>query len=351
MSTAHLPNGAPRAARSNALRVVDDGPPMVAREREYLAGDVVAGKYLLRGALGEGGMGAVWLAKNLALDIDVALKLIRREVATPQASARLLQEARAAARLDHPSIVRVFDFGETERGDPFIVMEVLHGQSMGDRLAQRGRVPAVEAIQMLLPVANALTVAHRCGVVHRDLKPDNIFLASDAGGNVVPKLVDFGIAKLRRDDASRNLTLAGTVLGSPDYMSPEQSRGQSDIDERSDIYTFCVLVYEAVTGRRPFEGHNYNALLSSIINDPPTPITAFAAGDAPLWSILERGMAKAREERFATMLELADALSLWVLAGASRSRRLPRPPRRPGTRAHRLPATSRRSTTPTQSHG
>src|SRR5262249_7007231 len=162
-------------------------------------GDVIVEKYELLRVLGEGGMGAVWLAKNLTLEVEVALKLIRREVATLEASERLLQEARAAARLGHPSIVRVFDFGVTELDDPFIVMELLRGESLATFIDRRGRIPATESVQLLLPVASALCAAHAKGIVHRDLKPDNIILTTDDSGATIPKVVDFGIAKLRKE--------------------------------------------------------------------------------------------------------------------------------------------------------
>ena len=164
----------------------------------YREGDVVAGKYQLGRHLGEGGMGDVWLAHNETLDIDVALKLIRGELATAEMAERLLHEARAAARLGHPAIVRVNDFGKTDRGDPFIVMELLQGEDLGAALSSRGRLNAVTAVRTLLPIAHALMVAHNKGIVHRDLKPENVFLAKSDDGKLQPKLVDFGVAKLER---------------------------------------------------------------------------------------------------------------------------------------------------------
>src|SRR5580692_6500343 len=167
-------------------------PPPRGSGHHYLAGDIIAQKYRLTRVLGEGGMGAVWLARNLKLDVDVAIKLIRRELATAEASRRLLQEARAAARIGHRSIVRVFDFGETELDDPFIVMEVLSGESLRSLLERKGRrLPATNAVRTLLPIASALCDAHAAGIVHRDLKPENIMLVPDTSGGVVPKLVDF----------------------------------------------------------------------------------------------------------------------------------------------------------------
>jgi serine/threonine-protein kinase len=275
------------------------------------AGDVVGGKYELVRVLGQGGMGAVWLAKNRALDADVAVKLIRREKATPAASARLLKEAQLAARLSHPSIVRIFDFGTTEDGDPYIVMELLRGESLADLVERKGRLPPVRAVQVILPVVAGLMAAHAKGVVHRDLKPDNIFLA-EAPSGMTPKLVDFGIAKLSDDPIGGSLTQTGAVLGSPDYMSPEQARGRSRIDERTDVWGLAVVLYECVTGLAPFQGYNYNALLSAIIEDAPTSFAELGVRDAGLWAIVERGLQKKPEQRYQSARELGRALVEWL---------------------------------------
>jgi serine/threonine-protein kinase len=278
---------------------------------EYREGEQIAEKYRLVRVIGAGGMGAVWLAENLTLDVQVAIKLMRRDVASPEMHARLLLEARSAARLGHPSIVRVFDFGETQHGDPYIVMEVLEGESLGHVLTVKGRLPATSAVRTLLPVASALATAHQKGIVHRDLKPDNILLVRGHGGAIVPKLVDFGIAKFRRDEEPEGITRAGMMVGSPEYMSPEQARGRSDIDERADVWGLAVVLYECITGVRPFEAPNVNALMVSIAEDPPIPCTDFCAGDAELWAILERALAKRTADRWPTMRELGAALTDW----------------------------------------
>jgi len=278
----------------------------------YLAGDIIAGKYQLSSVLGTGGMGAVWLAKNLALDIDVAVKLIRRDFATAEASQRLLQEARAAARIGHPSIVRVFDFGTTEQKDPFIVMEVLHGESLAETIARKRRLTTAAAVRTLLPVASALAAAHGKGIVHRDLKPDNVLLVTDDRGVVVPKVVDFGIAKLHHEEAVRTTTQAGVILGSPHYMSPEQACGRSDVDHRTDVWAFCVMLYEAVTGVKPFDGGNYNALMSSILLRDPPPWSELGVDDELLWSIVQKGLEKEPDDRFPSMRVLGAALAEWA---------------------------------------
>jgi eukaryotic-like serine/threonine-protein kinase len=288
--------------------------PFVPR-KEYAPGDVVGGKYRLLKLLGEGGMGSVWVAENMALKANIALKLIRADVAESSANERFLSEARLAARLQHAAIVRVFDFGTTEHDEPFIVMELLEGETLGQRLSRLGSLDPTELCQTLLPIIDALHSAHGHGVIHRDLKPDNVFIAKTDGGNVQPKLLDFGIAKLRGEGSnftSTKLTQAGTLIGSPDYMSPEQARGELDLDPRSDVWALCVLAYECLVGKPPFHGDNYNALLWAIIHDEPVPITVFQAGDSELWRILKTGFAKDRNQRWESARRLGEAIAAWL---------------------------------------
>ena len=299
---------APPSSREPAPPLTDEPAPAAAI---YVPGDVIDGKYRLTRIIGRGGMGAVWLAHNLPLDMDVAVKLIRRDRTAPEAAGRLLQEARAAARLKHPSIVRVFDFGESEQGDPFIVMELLNGESFGAILRRKKRLSPAIAVQTLLPVASALASAHGKGIVHRDLKPDNVLLITDESGALVPKVVDFGIAKLLSNDPDRPFTLAGEVLGSPDYMSPEQARGADNVGEATDIWAFSVVLYESVAGRRPFEGPNYNSLIAAILTNDPPPIAGL--GDPALWAILARGLTKNIALRWGSMRELGAALAQWAV--------------------------------------
>jgi len=294
-------------------RVTDSSmPPMVSR-KEYGPGDVIGEKYRLVQLLGEGGMGSVWVAENVALKANFALKLIRADIAESSANERFLSEARLAARLQHVAIVRVFDFGKTENEEAYIVMELLEGETLGQRLSRLGSIDPVELCQMLLPIVDALHSAHGHGVIHRDLKPDNVFITKTDGG-VQPKLLDFGIAKLRGESAfvTTKLTQAGTLIGSPDYMSPEQARGETDLDPRSDVWALCVLAYECLVGKPPFHGDNYNALLWAIIHDEPVPITVFQAGDAELWRILKTGFAKDRNARWASAKKLGEAIALWL---------------------------------------
>jgi serine/threonine-protein kinase len=259
-------------------------------------------------------MGSVWVAENMALKANVALKLIRADVAEASANERFLSEARLAARLQHAAIVRVFDFGKTEQDEPYIVMELLEGETLGQRLGRLGAIDPMDLCQTLLPIIDALHSAHGHGVIHRDLKPDNVFVAKADGGGIQPKLLDFGIAKLRGESAfhTTKLTQAGTLIGSPDYMSPEQARGETDLDPRSDVWALCVLIYECLVGKPPFHGDNYNALLWAIIHDEPVPITVFQAGDTELWRILKRGFAKDRNARWESARKLGEALAAWL---------------------------------------
>jgi serine/threonine-protein kinase len=279
----------------------------------YSEGSVVAQKYRLVRVLGEGGMGAVWVAQNLTLGVQVALKLIRAEIEgkVDGLSERLLTEARAAAAIGHPAIIQVFDFGVTEHREPFIAMELLHGESLSQVLKKRGRVAAGRAVRTLLPVIEALVIAHQRGIVHRDLKPDNIFLAQQAN-RVQPKVLDFGIAKLSQG-FSANLTCEGTVLGSPAYMSPEQARGESDVDFRTDMWALCVVLYEMITGVHPFTGANWHGLMWSIMEGKPKTLADHQIQEPALWAILQRGLSKEREQRYGSLFELGQQLALWLI--------------------------------------
>lgn len=283
----------------------------VPEDSPYLAGEVVGDRYRLVREIGRGGMGVVWVAHSLVLGVDVALKLIRASASSSALSSRMAREAHAAARLGHPALVRVFDFGWTRHSDPYLVMELVQGETLAALIKREARMPAIRAVQTLLPIADGLRLAHDKGIVHRDIKPDNVFLAADTFGRRQPKLLDFGIAKVDKQIDGR-LTQVGAVLGSPDYMSPEQALGLDDIDERTDIWSLSVVLYEAITGQVPFLKPNYNALMHAIINEGPTPSTECGAGDKALWHIIERGLQKQREDRFQSVTELGEALALWL---------------------------------------
>jgi serine/threonine protein kinase len=274
---------------------------------------VIAQKYRLDTLLGEGGMGTVWRAFNLQLEAPVAIKLLRSDLDSAELGERLRIEARAAAKLVHPNIVRVFDVGEAETGEPFIVMELLDGESLRE-IIDRAPLPPVSAVQLLLPVAEALSLAHSRGVVHRDIKPDNVFIAN-VGETLQPKLLDFGIAKVTSSTAARgaSVTSTGTVLGSPDYMSPEQALGRTDIDHRSDVWSFCIVLYEALTGRTPFAvGDTPQVVLRAVVQDPVLPLAEAIGLEPGLSAIIERGLSKDRDGRQQSMFELGQELATWL---------------------------------------
>jgi serine/threonine-protein kinase len=198
----------------------------------YEVGQVLGGKYELLGKAGEGATGTVWIALNTALQSRVAIKLVHPEMRLPVVVERVMREARAAARLTHSAIVRVFDLGETESGDPYIVMELLEGESLRSMLDREVRLTPERALAVLLPIASAMHLAHQQGIIHRDIKPDNIMMAQIDGGRIQPKLVDFGIAKLSFGDPG-GVTTGALVIGTPGYMSPEQAGGGEIVDQRT----------------------------------------------------------------------------------------------------------------------
>jgi eukaryotic-like serine/threonine-protein kinase len=310
-SSRKYPELVPTTYRESELKSERPEPPE-RPESQYLSGDVIADRYRLVRKIGQGGMGVVWVAHSLVLGVDIALKLIRADPSDSGVASRMAREAHAAARIGHPALVRVFDFGWTTRGDPFLVMELVHGEALSTLLRRESRVGAIRAAQIILPLADGIRCAHEKGIVHRDIKPENVFLATDSFGRLQPKLLDFGIAKLDVRSSGARITQLGAVLGSPEFMSPEQARGQQDIDERTDIWSMCVMLYEMITGAMPFQDRNYNALMQLIMNEEPVPTTELSAGDAGLWKLISRGLKKKREDRWSTMTELGEALALWL---------------------------------------
>jgi serine/threonine-protein kinase len=278
-----------------------------------MAGDVIAQKYRLERCLGEGGQGSVWRAHNSMLELPVAVKLVHPGPMNHLVPERLFREARAAATLGHPSIVRVFDIGQTSEGLPYLVMELLRGESLADWLVRVGRLGPTQALRMLLPIADGLVAAHAEGIIHRDVKPDNIFV-SLAGETVQPKLLDFGLARrLKSGDRLGRLTEAGTILGTPAYLSPEQASGNGHVDERADIWAFCATLYECLTGIVPFQGTTWDELRRQILEDEPSTLRDFGVDDAKLWQLLRRGLAKSKAKRWSSMQTLGRALACWLL--------------------------------------
>jgi eukaryotic-like serine/threonine-protein kinase len=256
--------------------------------------------YEITGTLGEGGMGIVYAARDTRLDRTVALKMIRRSDSDAGASERLRGEARAAATVSHPNICQLYDIGE-ENGELFIAMEYLEGESLASRLAG-GPVPLNETVQIALAMLGALEALHARGLIHRDLKPSNIFLTPHG-----VKLLDFGLARsMRIDEAQTRLTQPGTVLGTPQYMSPEQVLGQP-IDARSDLFAAGVVLYEMLTGRPPFAGASLAAIAHAIAYDQPPALGGSAAVGA-IDRVIHKAIAKRPQDRYASARAMADDL-------------------------------------------
>lgn len=229
-------------------------------------GIVVGGKFTLLRLIAEGGVGSVYEAEDALIGRRVALKLLHPHFARhADTTRRFLREAQATASIDHPNVVTILEMGLQPDGTLFIVQELLRGANLRRRLAERGRIEADEALQIALPIADALAAAHRRGVVHRDIKPDNIVLARNSASELVPKLVDFGVAKVRAQDSRGFATLTGTLLGTTAYMSPEQARGDAAIDGRADVWGLAAVLFEALSGKCPYDGPTEHAILVQIL--------------------------------------------------------------------------------------
>ena len=264
---------------------------------------IVGGKYRLLRQLGVGGMGAVWVARNEATGAEVALKVLLGPDGAAELVTRMRREAHATARLSHRGIVRIFDLIDIG-AQVGIVMELLHGKTLADHLRERGKIPVDEAVSIALAILSALDHAHARDVVHRDLKPENVFLAVDPDGIVTPKILDFGISKVRAPHTPI-ITQQGEMLGTPSYMSPEQVCGQAWVDGRSDLFNVGILLYEMLSGRNPFVVGSFHSILMAILEEVPKPI----AGAPPaLWKVIERALSKTPDERFSTARELSVAL-------------------------------------------
>jgi serine/threonine protein kinase len=246
-------------------------------------GDTIAGKYSLIRPVGRGSMGEVWAALHVEMQRTVALKLIFEGSA--DLALRLKREALACGRLEHPNIVRIYDIGETTAGDPFLVMELLQGETLAERQARGPRLTPVEALEVTLQIARALKAAHGAGVVHRDLKPANVYLhlGPDAEAEQV-KVLDFGVSKLLALDDSAH-TVTGALVGSPAYMSPEAARALKQIDPRADLWSLGVLLFELLTGSRPFGGTTVFGVVAEILaGEIPTLASALPGVDPRRWA-------------------------------------------------------------------
>jgi serine/threonine-protein kinase len=276
---------------------------------DALVGTVLEGAYRITRLIGEGGMGAVYEAMQLRLNKRVAVKLMARDLAANrEALARFHREAEITSHLGHPHLVTVFDFGQAESGEPYLVMEYLEGEDLDHRLRRVGRLPIETVVHVVRQVASALNAAHDQGVVHRDLKPGNVFLVQVPGEPDFVKVLDFGISKMKA--ARTQLTSASAVMGTPNYMSPEQATGMlDDIDHHADQWALACIAWEMLLGRCPFVADETAALLYQIINLDPHPLAPRVPGLPPaVETALRRALRKKPAERFSSMREFAREL-------------------------------------------
>jgi hypothetical protein len=290
-----------------------DGEPLVDDDSvvpssDPLMGAVIDQRYRVLRVLGEGGMGIVYEVEHVTLQRHFALKALRRDLGRMEdLSARFIQEAKAAAAVTHPNIVQIADFGHLPMGEAYFVMELLDGVPLSNVLREYGRIPPQRTIPVVRQVGEALGAAHAVGVIHRDLKPDNIQVCESVGGRQVVKVLDFGLAKVA---GASKLTRAGVVFGTPHYMSPEQAAGDP-LDHRSDIYSLGVVMYEMLSGRVPFESDTFMGVLTKHMYALPKPLSEVMETSVDMGGlddIVLRCLQKKPEGRFATMGDLLNAL-------------------------------------------
>jgi serine/threonine protein kinase len=274
-------------------------------------GDVVGGKYRIEGTLGRGGMGTVFEAAHVVTGRHFAIKWLHAETTQRyDAVKRFIREAQVAGRCAHPNIVEVYDIDQTAESY-FMVMELLVGESLAERIGRVGRLLSHDACGLLMPCMEAISVLHEAGIVHRDLKPANIFVCESRGSSgELAKVLDFGVSRMASppDDLNGLQTLSGAVMGTPYYMSPEQMRGQP-VDGRADVYSLGVTLYEVLSGRRPYHAESYADLIVKIIGNTPTPLGDLV-GDLPggLGDVVKRAMHSDPAARYASMQEFVRAL-------------------------------------------
>jgi len=297
-------------------------PAAVSEGFDSLVGATVAGRYQIIRRIGEGGMGAVYEAKHAIIGKRVAVKVLLEKFLTKSDFvARLLQEARLASAIGHEHIVDVTDFGTTDDGRAFVVMEFLEGESLAQLVMREAPLPVERALRIARQVASALGAAHAKGIVHRDIKPENIYLIQRGDGDFI-KVVDFGISKAVKstqgDDApDYRLTHTGLLLGTPLYMSPEQARGEEDLDHRVDVWALGVLLYECLTGEVPFRANNYLGIISQVLTHdalPPSKLRPELGISEAVETVVMHAMEKDRARRYASMADVEADIDR-VLAG------------------------------------
>ncbi|MDI3289502.1 serine/threonine protein kinase, partial [Polyangium sp. 15x6] len=300
-------------------------------------GTVIAGRYRLERPLASGGMGSVWIGRHVTLQTDVAIKFISTESAASQAArARFEREARSAAHLRHPNVVAVQDYG-IEDETPYLVMELLRGESLEERILAQGRLSLAALAPIVQQMSRGLRKAHEGGVIHRDLKPGNVFLARDDDDEVeVVKILDFGIAK-ETDMSLGEATKTSELMGSPHYMSPEQLRSSKKTDVRSDLWSVGVVLYRALTGKIPFPGDTLAEVMVQVFSARLPPATSLAPDLPPaLDAFFQRALARNPDDRFQSMRELAEAFQ--SVASGRGMPAAPAPPSPPDAARGSLPS-------------
>jgi serine/threonine protein kinase len=312
---------------------------------EERVGSTMAGKYRLESILATGGMATVFAGVHAWTEREVAVKILNYEHARdPEIVRRFLQEARSAAQLKHANVVDVLDMGEDTDGTVYLVLERLHGETLKARM-KRGTLSLREVSALVLPVMRAVASAHAKNVVHRDIKPDNIYLATHEGSAVVPKLLDFGIAKVVASDSGSTRT--GMMVGTPSYMAPEQVRGERDVGPPADVWSMGVVLHAALTGRVPFEGETSAAVLARVITERAQPIATHAPTlRSSVAAVIDRALVFEQQQRFADMGQMVSALEAAIDGPSEPQRALERvatpisrgPLQPPMTPAVRLPS-------------
>src|SRR6185503_14287438 len=281
------------------------------RRDDPLLGQTLASKYLIEKLIKRGGMGAVYVGKHILMDKTVAIKVLRPSLALDDdVVRRFSREAKAASRISHPHAVSVTDFGESENGVVFLVMEYLDGQTLKEIIKSEGQMGLNRAVEIIRQVSGALDAAHEQGVVHRDLKSDNIMLSQTNGGDWA-KVLDFGIAKIQQTETvDADITAANLVIGTPQYMSPEQCSQSTTIDARSDIYSLGIIIYEMLAGQLPFTGESPTVIMMKQVQDPPPSILDVRPDlPATISALISKSLAKQPADRFQSAGELSAALS------------------------------------------